>query len=122
MMIEPSNQERAELPETSSEYISDLESENKQQAEQITNLQDEAEQIAEDLEDADEVIMRLKSESGFGTLLAENRATIQQQAEQITALSNRHQCLSDVANGYVAEIKRLKDIIASIFGGQNNET
>ena len=31
-----------------------------QQAEQITNLQDEAEQIAEDLEDADEVIARLK--------------------------------------------------------------
>ena len=47
---------------------------------------------------------------------------VQQQAEQIAALSNRHQCLSDVANGYVAEIKRLKDIIASIFGGQNNET
>ena len=40
MMIEPSNQERAELPETSSEYISDLESENKQQAEQITGLKD----------------------------------------------------------------------------------
>ena len=35
---------------------------NREQAEQITNLQDEAEQIAEDLADADEVIARLKEE------------------------------------------------------------